>query len=81
MQQSDFIHLGLSQSLLRALLEKGYEHPTDVQIQSIPAILDGRDVIAQSQTGTGKTAAFALPVLQKSTRASKTAGFYFVSHA
>ncbi len=65
MQQSDFIHLGLSQSLLRALVEKGYESPTDVQKQSIPAILDGRDVIAQSQTGTGKTAAFALPVLQK----------------
>lgn len=65
MQQTDFIHLGLSQSLLRALVEKGYETPTDVQMQSIPAILDGRDVIAQSQTGTGKTAAFALPVIQK----------------
>ena len=65
MQQTDFIHLGLSQSLLRALVEKGYESPTDIQTQSIPAILDGRDVIAQSQTGTGKTAAFALPVLQK----------------
>ncbi len=65
MQQTDFIHLGLSQPLLRALAEKGYKVPTTVQIQSIPAILDGRDVIAQSQTGTGKTAAFALPLLQK----------------
>ncbi len=65
MQQTDFTHLGLSQPLLRALAEKGYKVPTDVQIHSIPVILDGRDVIVQSQTGTGKTAAFALPLLQK----------------
>lgn len=64
MEQTDFIHLGLSQALLRAVTEKGYTAPTEVQAQSIPAILDGRDIIAQSQTGTGKTAAFALPLIQ-----------------
>lgn len=64
MEQTEFIHLGLSQALLRAVTEKGYTVPTDVQAQSIPAVLNGRDVLAQSQTGTGKTAAFALPLIQ-----------------
>ena len=51
--------------ILRAIDEAGYESPTPIQEQAIPAILDGRDVIGSAQTGTGKTAAFALPALQK----------------
>ena len=50
--------------LLQAVAEQGYSTPTPIQAQAIPAILDGRDVMGGAQTGTGKTAAFALPVLQ-----------------
>ncbi len=59
-----FASFGLSESLLRALFELGYVTPTPVQLQAMPAILSGRDVMASAQTGTGKTAAFALPLLQ-----------------
>ena len=67
MAESDgaaFSGLGLSEPLLRALADEGYEAPTPIQEQTIPALLAGRDVIGQAQTGTGKTAAFALPLLQ-----------------
>ena len=69
---SGFAKLGLSAALLKALDEKGYETPTPVQAEVIPAILAGRDVLGQAATGTGKTAAFALPLLDR-LRIAKTA--------
>ncbi|MGQ9927930.1 MAG: DEAD/DEAH box helicase [Chloroflexaceae bacterium] len=60
-----FEALGLSETLLAALRELGYDEPTPIQAQAIPAMLSGRDVIAQAQTGTGKTAAFALPIIER----------------
>ncbi|MFZ4800968.1 MAG: DEAD/DEAH box helicase [Chlorobium sp.] len=59
----DFNALQLAEPLMRALQEVGYENPTPIQAQTIPLILEGRDVLGQAQTGTGKTAAFALPIL------------------
>jgi ATP-dependent RNA helicase DeaD len=59
-----FSELGLSEPLLEALRHLGYEDPTPIQEQAIPALLEGRDVIGQAQTGTGKTAAFGLPLLE-----------------
>jgi ATP-dependent RNA helicase DeaD len=59
-----FAELGLSEPLLQALRDVGYESPSPIQEQTIPPLLDGRDVIGQAQTGTGKTAAFGLPLLQ-----------------
>jgi len=59
-----FRELGLSEPLLEALTHLGYEDPTPIQEQAIPALLEGRDVIGQAQTGTGKTAAFGLPLLE-----------------
>ena len=61
---TDFESLGLSKPLLRAVEAEGYTTPTPVQEQAIPPLLAGRDVLGVAQTGTGKTAAFALPVLQ-----------------
>ncbi|MBB3196727.1 DEAD/DEAH box helicase [Roseateles terrae] len=60
-----FDALGLSQPLLRALAEVGYTSPTPIQAQAIPAVLSGGDLMAGAQTGTGKTAGFTLPVLQR----------------
>ena len=60
-----FESLGLSADLLRAVSEQGYTTPTPVQSQAIPVILEGRDVMAGAQTGTGKTAGFTLPLLQR----------------
>jgi ATP-dependent RNA helicase RhlE len=60
-----FANLGLTPELLRALADKGYATPTPIQSQAIPAVLAGRDVLAGAQTGTGKTAAFVLPILQQ----------------
>src|SRR5436853_2807532 len=59
-----FADLGLSESTLDALRDVGYEAPSAIQEQAIPALLEGRDVIGQAQTGTGKTAAFGLPIMQ-----------------
>src|SRR3954470_19319017 len=59
-----FSALGLSDALVAAVTALGYEEPTPVQRQTIPLLLDGRDVLGQAATGTGKTAAFALPMLQ-----------------
>jgi len=64
-----FDTLGLSAELLRAISEQGYNEPTPVQRNAIPVVLDGKDVLAGAQTGTGKTAGFTLPMLQ---RLSKT---------
>jgi ATP-dependent RNA helicase DeaD len=59
-----FADLGLSEPILEALTHLGYERPTPIQEQTIPALLKGRDIIGQAQTGTGKTAAFGLPLLE-----------------
>jgi ATP-dependent RNA helicase DeaD len=59
-----FAELGLSESTLQALRDVGYESPSPIQEQAIPALLEGRDVIGQAQTGTGKTAAFGLPIME-----------------
>ena len=60
-----FSSLGLAETLVRAVSEHGYTVPTPIQIQAIPAVLEGRDLMASAQTGTGKTAAFTLPLLQR----------------
>ncbi len=60
-----FADLGLSEPILAALRDLGYDEPTPIQEQAIPAMLGGRDVIAHAQTGTGKTAAFALPIIER----------------
>src|SRR5215831_5852970 len=60
-----FAELGLRPELLRAVAEAGYTTPTPIQVQAIPLILQGKDVMGGAQTGTGKTAGFALPILQK----------------
>jgi ATP-dependent RNA helicase DeaD len=62
---SPFVDLGLSPELAGVLATLGYEEPTPIQGQSIPALLAGRDLLGQAATGTGKTAAFALPLLQR----------------
>ncbi len=59
-----FSTLGLSESLMRAVAEKGYTTPSPIQAQAIPVVLSGRDLMAAAQTGTGKTAGFTLPILQ-----------------
>ena len=59
-----FADLGLSESTLHALRDVGYESPSPIQEEAIPALLEGRDVIGQAQTGTGKTAAFGLPIME-----------------
>ncbi|NEZ03926.1 DEAD/DEAH box helicase [Wenzhouxiangella sp. XN201] len=61
----NFDSLGLKAELLRAVSEQGYTKPTPVQIKAIPVILEGRDIMASAQTGTGKTAAFTLPLLHR----------------
>jgi superfamily II DNA/RNA helicase len=60
-----FQYLGLSSGLLRAIADAGYEKPTPIQWQAIPAVLQGKDVLGIAQTGTGKTASFVLPMLDK----------------
>ena len=59
-----FDELGLAAPLLRAVKEKGYTEPSPIQVEAIPAVLAGRDIMAAAQTGTGKTAGFVLPILQ-----------------
>uniref|UniRef100_UPI00404849E0 DEAD/DEAH box helicase n=1 Tax=Algoriphagus sp. TaxID=1872435 RepID=UPI00404849E0 len=58
-----FSDLGISEEILRAVEEMGYTQPSPIQLQAIPFVLQGRDVIGQAQTGTGKTAAFAIPII------------------
>ncbi|MDQ1303497.1 MAG: ATP-dependent helicase DeaD [Pseudomonadota bacterium] len=60
-----FLELGLPEPLLRALADVGYETPSPIQAATIPALLAGRDMVGQAQTGTGKTAAFAIPILAR----------------
>ena len=63
--ESLFRRLGLNNSLVQAVEGSGYHTPTPSQAETIPLILEGRDVLGQAQTGTGKTAAFALPLPQR----------------
>jgi len=63
--EKPFEQFGLSAELLKAVKEVGYETPSPIQLKTIPVLLVGRDIVGQAQTGTGKTAAFALPTLQK----------------
>jgi ATP-dependent RNA helicase RhlE len=62
---TNFQDLGLNETLLKTLRQEGYDTPTPIQVQAIPPVLAGRDVLGIAQTGTGKTAAFALPILQR----------------
>ena len=59
-----FTELGITETILKALADEGYTHPTPIQIQSIPILLNRKDLLGCAQTGTGKTAAFAIPILQ-----------------
>ncbi len=68
---TNFTQLGLAEPILKALAAKGYDKPTPIQVQGIPALLEGRDLCGIAQTGTGKTAAFALPALQRLTENAK----------
>jgi len=61
---TEFSQLGLKPQLVQAISDLGYVTPTPIQSEVIPLMLEGRDVIGQAQTGTGKTAAFVLPILQ-----------------
>ncbi|OPJ55135.1 DEAD/DEAH box helicase [Alkalithermobacter paradoxus] len=63
-QKIRFEDLNLSQEILRAIADMGFEEPSPIQAQAIPYILEGRDVIGQAQTGTGKTASFGIPILE-----------------
>ena len=60
-----FEQLNIIAPILKALHEKGYRQPTPIQQQAIPPILSGRDLLAAAQTGTGKTASFCIPMLQR----------------
>ena len=71
---SKFSGLGLAQPLLKALAAEGYSTPTPIQAQAIPIVLSGRDLVGLAQTGTGKTAAFALPILDRLLATRKHAG-------
>ena len=64
---TNFSELGLPDSLLSALAAVGYETPTPIQAETIPVLLEGRDLLGHAPTGTGKTAAFALPLLSRLT--------------
>ena len=63
-ESTTFAQLGLGADVLKGVAEAGFVHPTDIQARLIPPVLAGKDVIGQAKTGTGKTAAFALPILQ-----------------
>src|SRR3546814_4254234 len=67
-----FSTLGLAEPLVRALEAKGYDTPTPIQQQAIPTLLEGRDLLGIAQTGTGKTAAFVLPSLQRLDEAGRS---------
>ena len=70
---NDFNSLGLDARLLKALAQEGYETPTPIQSQAIPHVLAGKDLLGIAQTGTGKTASFALPILQRLAADKRTA--------
>src|SRR5204863_772545 len=68
-----FSQLGLAEPLLRAVAKQGYETPTPIQAQTIPSLLEGRDLLGCAPTGTGKTAAFALPILHRLAKGDRPA--------
>src|SRR5262245_10994561 len=72
MNSKCFEDFRLDEAILRAVRELGYRHPTDIQSAAIPQVLAGKDVLATAQTGTGKTAAFCLPMLERLHRRSGT---------
>jgi len=67
-----FTSLGLSEPILKAITETGYTKPTPIQAKAIPLVLEGKDVLAAAQTGTGKTAGFTLPLLERMTQSEKS---------
>ena len=69
-----FKDLGLAEPLLRAISKKGYDSPSTIQEKAIPLVLQGKDVLASAQTGTGKTAGFTLPMLQLLTQGKQLHG-------
>ncbi|MCE9618372.1 MAG: DEAD/DEAH box helicase [Planctomycetes bacterium] len=73
-----FADLGLPESLLKAITEKGFEHPTRIQASLLPVALSGRDCLGQAKTGTGKTAAFALPMLARLEKGAAFSGLVLV---
>ena len=64
-EEIKFEDLNLSPNILRALKDYGYEKPTEIQAKTIPSIMEGKDVLGLSKTGTGKTASFGLPIIEK----------------
>jgi ATP-dependent RNA helicase RhlE len=68
----NFTDLGLSEPLLKAVRDQGYDTPSPIQAQAIPAVISGRDVMAAAQTGTGKTAGFTLPLLERLSKGGRT---------
>ena len=70
---ASFTELGLSQELLKAVEDLGFEEPSPIQVLAIPALLTGKDAVGQAQTGTGKTAAFGLPILESAEAAEAIA--------
>ena len=67
MEHLRFEDMNISNEICRAVLDMGFEEATPIQSQAIPVILEGKDIIGQSQTGTGKTAAFGIPLLERIT--------------
>ena len=68
MEKKLFAELGLSPEVLKAVARLGFEEASPIQSEAIPVMLAGRDIIGQSQTGSGKTAAFAIPIIEKGAR-------------
>ncbi|GFR35875.1 hypothetical protein TCEA9_16870 [Thermobrachium celere] len=76
-----FNELNLSKEILKAIAKLGYEEATPIQSEAIPVILEGHDVIGQAQTGTGKTAAFSIPVIERiDTSKKNNTGTNFMSN-
>src|SRR3954469_1177124 len=73
-QNAGFTALGLDEKIVAALTALGYEEPTPIQQQTIPPLIEGKDLLGQAATGTGKTAAFALPILQRLVNEGRTQG-------
>jgi ATP-dependent RNA helicase DeaD len=77
---TDFSSLNLRDEIMQAITELGYAEPTPIQSGMIPLMLTGVDVVGQAQTGTGKTAAFALPILHNYQKQKKSAGVGACTH-